>query len=132
MGVKNICNCPHPPGGRAICEPHQLAICRVRDGQADAQCMNPPSAASMPMSADTLTQLSNWALALITGKGQLPWQSVSDHELRMLVAGTFDDDERGERTAFSIPEGLAKAIEEHLRSGSAITEVEQQYYENES
>src|SRR3954468_19791344 len=110
MGSKNICNCPHPPGGQANCEPQQLAICRVRDGQAHTQCMSPPTTTSVPMSADTLTHLSNWALSLVTGEARPTWEPVSEHELKMLLTGEFDNDARGERTAFSIPEGLAEAI----------------------
>lgn len=132
MGLKNTCNCPQPPGGRAICEPHQLAICRVRNGQAHAQCMNPPSTPSGPLAVETVTDLSNWALSLVTGDDRPPSQAVSEHELRMLLAGTFDDDERGERITFSIPESLAEAIAAQLRESSATAYIEEQYYENES
>lgn len=38
---KNICQCPNPPGGQVVCEAHQIAICRVKNGVIESQCMTP-------------------------------------------------------------------------------------------
>lgn len=37
--TQNVCDCPDPPGGQTSCEPHQVAICRVRNGKVYASCV---------------------------------------------------------------------------------------------
>jgi hypothetical protein len=39
----NDCRCPDPPGGRALCDDDQLAICRVMKGGVETFCISPPS-----------------------------------------------------------------------------------------
>ena len=38
----NVCECPHPPGGKVVCSSMQIAICRVMDGEVRSFCIDPP------------------------------------------------------------------------------------------
>src|ERR1700756_5052230 len=40
--MSSICNCPNPPGGQVKCGPNQMAVCRVENGVAIAECIDAP------------------------------------------------------------------------------------------
>lgn len=124
MALSNTCNCPKPPGGQAVCEPSQLAICRVRDGEAQALCLNPPSAASLMMTMEAQLELANWALSAITGEERDSSQQVSDDEVQMLRNGTLEDPAQGLRVTFSVPASLWLALQEEVTHASVVHEVE--------
>lgn len=101
---KNICDCPNPPGGQAVCEPHQLAICRVKDGIVQTECINPPDElAGMP--PDSLKVL-NWAFEIITGGVFADPHSERPlpGNLRILERQRFEDESTGQVTSFRMPQ----------------------------
>jgi len=57
---KNTCECPNPPGGVAVCEAHQLAICHVRDGEARTYCIDPPGGNATTLEELPLDTLETW------------------------------------------------------------------------
>jgi hypothetical protein len=95
-GAMNICDCPNPPGGRATCEDHQLAICRVRQGVAETHCIDPPKDA-------TGGALSNWLLGIVTGVDREPWAPLSQDDREVLEAGQYLDPRTGVFTTFRLP-----------------------------
>ena len=104
MPVKNVCKCPHPPGGSIECEPHQMAICGVINGVVRRECLDPPDF------RDT-ENLANWALGKITGqvRGEESESIFKDEELRNLKHGFFRRP-NGEQVKFTFPEGLKQAV----------------------
>lgn len=74
---KNICDCPSPPGGRAVCEITQMAICRVLDGQASTECISP----SQEIRRDCfLASISEHNFALISGQRVANWTLAKFYE----------------------------------------------------
>lgn len=61
MPVKNICDCPNPPGGNIACALHQMAFCGVINGVLRRECLEPPTNVSPLI-------LVNWAVEQITGR----------------------------------------------------------------
>jgi hypothetical protein len=102
MTVSNSCDCPNPPGGRAVCAPHQVAICIVLDGVARQECHNPPS------STDA-TLLVNWALTKVIGTARLPDEGINASDLQTLLAGNFER-RTGERVTYAFPATVTEAI----------------------
>lgn len=93
---KNICDCPDPPGGRAVCESHQLAICRVKDGVAQTECIDPPSDV-------TGLALENWALSVITGVSRQRFAQLSRTDQDILRSGTYYDPRTRTTVSFKLP-----------------------------
>jgi hypothetical protein len=98
---KNTCHCPNPPGGVVVCEPHQLAICRVKDGVVHAECITPP--ADMPLIQAFFDRIANWALAQITGARRLPFQLLTDSDRHVLEDGIYENAVTGEAVRFRLP-----------------------------
>jgi hypothetical protein len=96
MPNKNTCQCPNPPGGVAICEPHQLAICRVQGGVATTECLDPPE-------DYTGLALQNWALEQITGIGRATSQPLSQTDLQILAQEEYHDPATGITITFALP-----------------------------
>lgn len=100
--MAHICNCPNPPGGQAVCEEHQLAICRVLPGPpptSRTRCVTPPKNAK----AD---ELANWALSEITGEKRAPNQAVTSRELAILGAGSYEDTKGRFLVVFKLPRNM--------------------------
>ena len=93
---KNVCDCPDPPGGRAVCESHQLAICRVKDGVARTECIDPPSGV-------TGLALANWALTAITGVFRQPFTQLSRTDQDILRLGAYYDPTTSTIVSFRLP-----------------------------
>src|SRR5260370_21619056 len=68
--VPNTCNCPTPPGGTVSCSNHQLAVCRIVDGQVRAECIDQPGQRSA-------LAISNWILSAVTGQERTARQRLS-------------------------------------------------------
>jgi hypothetical protein len=113
MGGKNICDCPAPPGGQAMCESHQLAICRVQNGVASTMCLDPPVRADGQRVAGT--QLENWILGRVTGITRSLGSAISASDRLILDSGYFVDPQSGVEVTFlrpraegtSTPSGMA-------------------------
>ncbi len=136
---KNVCKCPEPPGGEAVCEPHQLAICRIVDGRVHTQCVNPPASLdggifieAPPVASFDATKPSHlrWALQVIRGEEHGDDQHavliekmfgekllLSREERRILAQGEWNDPASGETVTFRLPQ-VAKNVQSFLHLDS--------------
>lgn len=89
----STCECPDPPGGRAVCEPGQLAVCRIVGGSCQAECHNPPS-------LTTAQQIREWAFAVIAHQ---PPGTLSGQEEAILDSGVYQDPFTGDEVHFTLP-----------------------------
>ncbi len=102
----NSCPCPNPPGGKVICEPHQLAICKIVDGELIQRCLD-------PISTRSSKNLIDWTINKITDK---PTQGrhISNQDLLMLLKGEYTDDKL--TVKFNLPESISKSVLESLNN----------------
>src|SRR6478736_719857 len=96
---QNICNCPMPPGGQAVCSEGQLAICRVVNGVVSTECIDPPAAVSRagPQA------LKNWVLSNVMNSSRSPNDLVGRAEESLLSSGEFVDPFSNTTVRFSLP-----------------------------
>lgn len=116
MARNNICNCPNPPGGQVVCEPHQMAVCIVRNGQARQQCLDPIR------TRDSAT-LVNWVLEEITENRRNPHSRIDRHELEILEDGFFN--RYDSKVTFKLPQRIVDAIEEIKNGGKNLNDREE-------
>jgi hypothetical protein len=102
--TKNSCDCPNPPGGRAVCEAHQMAICRVREGVAVTECIDPPT--PQGTAEEQQIQLLNWAISLVTGQTDKGLAPIDPLDAQIILGGRYDNVESGEVTTFKLPNDL--------------------------
>jgi len=104
-GNQNECECPNPPGGRLVCEAGQLAICRVKDGEIQPKCVNPPSQFRRTdrLTVSDKTAFYNWALSQITGQPRPSTESLGYQDLKILETGFYHDETRGIEVTFRLP-----------------------------
>ena len=100
----NSCLCPNPPGGKVICESHQLAICKIVNGEIIQRCID-------PIPTINSKDLLDWTINKITGKPNLSRQ-VSNQDLLMLLKGEYTDEKQSVK--FNLPESISKSILESL------------------
>jgi hypothetical protein len=121
---KNVCDCPQPPGGRTVCDAGQLAICRIKNGQVEAECLTPPKALM-----DEATMYSNprpfaqWALDSALGLDLEHFSALSKHQwmdtmgtsesflrenLESFLLGnwSFTDERTGDRITMTMPAAI--------------------------
>ena len=106
----NVCNCETPPGGQAICEPNQLAICRVKNGVAQMQCLNPPTTVAIQNLTEWKLQMANWVLSIITSSDRSETTAVTPTDWQLLASGRSEDSSTGEVVTFSLPEELRSVL----------------------
>lgn len=106
---KNICECPTPPGGRAVCEADQLAICRIKDGDPETYCLDPPLSVRVAgmLGIDRDSYL-NWALSEITGAHRSLGAEMNNADRMILAQGIYEDPETGDTIKFRIPDSVMK------------------------
>lgn len=97
MALKNVCNCPRPPGGQAVCDSDQLAICRVLSGQIYTECH------SMPRNISSNEAASNWVLGKVTNMQRSAQQQLNPDDLYILNTGHFINPANGDEATFEIP-----------------------------
>jgi hypothetical protein len=102
MPVKNICECNNPPGGRAVCEPHQMAVCGIINGVVRRECLDPPSGGTPAM-------LVNWALDQISGRSPGANAQITGRDLETLVRGTHSAP-NGDIVNFVAPPQIIDAV----------------------
>ena len=100
MPVRRVCDCPKPPGGSVACEPQQMPLCIVLNGEARGMCLDPPTPASHAILVD-------WAMQQITG--ELVRFQTREAELLMLDRGIFERPD-GAVVTFSLPESIRSAV----------------------
>ena len=101
MAVKNVCVCHTPPGGTVACEPHQMALCIVSNGNVYRMCLDPPEHA-----ADA--QLVRWMVSKVTGIEGNAFDTINSPTLQHLLGGQWADDER--IVNFALPTRIAAAV----------------------
>jgi hypothetical protein len=102
----NSCQCPTPPGGQVNCGPHQFAICRVRNGQVQSECVDQPKSFAILKDHARQVARNNWALQIITGIERDENQQLSGEDFQVLVAGQYRNEETDETVTFSLPWGM--------------------------
>jgi WD40 repeat protein len=109
--LKNTCECPNPPGGRAVCEPYQMAICRVRSGVAVTECLDPPSG-SFIGGKDKDLVLVKWALSKITEQDRqvIDDENVNRSRLATLLSGRAYLASSDELVTFNLPEIITVGV----------------------
>lgn len=101
MAIRNICNCPSPPGGSVECSKDQMALCIVENGTVRRVCQN------VVKDKDDST-IVNFALSIITGEIRPDYNNVSDYDIQILQSGEFY---RGNvAVTFNLPEVIIKAV----------------------
>src|SRR6266568_9581822 len=112
----NVCDCPNPPGGIVICEPDQLAICRIKNGQLRGECTGPPR----PLTSSLNRALYfNWALGEITETRRGLHQPIHDSEWLILREGIYSEPLKKVLVQFRFPRILARLFPE-LRSWPSV------------
>jgi hypothetical protein len=80
-----------------------LAICRVKDGRVESQCVDKPSIKqSLPQRVKE-AMLKNWALGLIKGEQRGPTEEISHQDNSILRSGSYYSAEAKETVTFSLP-----------------------------
>lgn len=100
---KNICDCPDPPGGRAICGENQLAICRVTGGKVHTECHSVPRA----LAGQSGEATNNWVLSKVTLHPRAAGSPVTSDDLDILASGLYIDLDTGEEIRFQLPAGMS-------------------------
>ncbi len=100
--AKNICSCPDPPGGRAVCEAHQAAYCRVHNGVVEYGCEDPPDVSALARVVGQQV-LDNWALKSITRSPRRPTAPITIGERNILASGRYKNPKSGEEVRFKLP-----------------------------
>lgn len=103
------CQCKNPPGGGIECNRNQMAVCRVLNGQCEAQCIDVPAAIlrQMQTSGFKHTLVMDWlagALGVERRKG-----FATSPTLKILPDGTgyFYRANFKDLIRFSLPEAVA-------------------------
>jgi hypothetical protein len=105
--MSNSCDCPNPPGGKVTCGPDQLAICRVKGGITESECVDrPPHVVGATVDLRQRL-LYNWALSVITGIERGGHASISASDNAMLTQGRYENPTTGEIVTFSLPTSVS-------------------------
>lgn len=104
--TRNVCQCPNPPGGQVVCDSTQVAICRVKDGVLDSECLTPPSVDLAPGSEAWRLTMQNWLISAIRNVPREPLEPVTQGDLLMLAQGVIRDEVTGAFITFKLPDDL--------------------------
>jgi hypothetical protein len=99
----NTCDCPRPPGGRVICSSHQIAVCRIKNGEVEAQCIDMPDTSGMTkaqMRAAALREV--WS---VVGGEERPALLDFSESRRILRSGRFEHPSKG-LVIFKLPRSI--------------------------
>lgn len=96
-----------PPGGQVVCEPHQMAVCIIQNGQARQQCLD-------PIKTNSSTALVNWAISQITGELKFFQAPITNQEIAFLTQGQHSTMELN--VTFSLPESVKNALREVIQN----------------
>jgi len=113
MPVKNVCECPDPPGGSVHCEPHQMAICGVINGVERRECLDPPPGLGNARGDAKL--LVNWAWSQISGELHMDIAAEGFHALGATNLSTISrtrefTSPNGDVVKFLLPERVIVAV----------------------
>lgn len=106
FGQSLQCDCDKPPGGSVTCEPGQVPICRIVNGEAKTMCKTPPRGA-------TRHQLQAWLISIIEGR------EITVEELKastryeaILQSGRMQNDQM--TATFLVPDNFKEMQEKPL------------------
>jgi hypothetical protein len=107
VSSENICDCPNPPGGRAVCPSGHLAICRVRNGQPFTYCKELPQKLTRQGASKVSVELAlqNWVLQQVSGFQRAPQQKLKKSAVRALTEGVYESPTGEEIVRFQLPQG---------------------------
>ncbi|MCZ4408347.1 hypothetical protein O3Q51_05975 [Cryomorphaceae bacterium 1068] len=108
--MNNVCECPNPPGGKVVCEPHQMAVCIVENGQQIQRCLD-------PVTTYDSVSLVSWALEEITGEFKKALE-ISSQDLLTLVKGEYHTQEKSVK--FHLPESVSSAVLEMIKENGNL------------
>src|SRR5262245_28442123 len=101
----NSCDCPKPPGGRVVCNDTQLAICRVKDGVPEMQCVDlPKKLGAIGDPVERNAAIRAWAFKMVTGRTPSQYDLLSGALDRLLKAGIYVDPKKGTKVRFAVPD----------------------------
>lgn len=103
----NTCECPFPPGGQVVCEPHQMAVCVIENGRVRQQCLDPVKTSSS-------VALVNWAIAKITGEFKAADALITNQEISFLTQGRHRT--YNANITFSLPDRIKSALQEVIEN----------------
>lgn len=89
----NSCACPNPPGGKVDCPDDHVAVCRVVNGVAQAECIPPDTTLSEEAQALRF-------LGIITGQS---FTTLGSTELAILRSGEYKSPDGSMYVLFKIP-----------------------------
>jgi hypothetical protein len=118
MPVSNSCDCPNPPGGRAVCEPYQVALCIIEGGVARQECHTPPGAVEPG-------PLINWSISTISGVYRDSSSQIELPELQMLLGNSFQRNS-GETVTFALTSKILDEVQTLIIRLTAEAEERQQ------
>ncbi len=101
MPVKNICQCPNPPGGYVECSKDQMALCIVEGNVVRRVCQE-------VVKNENDLGIVNFALSIVTGAKRLSNAKVSNSDIRLLRSGEFEG--TGLFLTFSLPETIIQSL----------------------
>jgi hypothetical protein len=80
-----------------------LAICRVKDGRVESQCVDKPSVNQSLPAAAREAILQNWALGVIKREERGLTEEISYQDHSILRSGSYYSAETKETVTFSLP-----------------------------
>jgi hypothetical protein len=80
-----------------------LAICRVKDGRVESQCVDKPSIDQSLSAAAKEAMLQNWALGVIKREERGLTAEISYRDNSILRSGTYYSAETKETVTFNLP-----------------------------
>jgi len=104
--MSNTCNCPTPPGGSITCNPDQLAVCGLVNGQIVSGCFDRPGHASLIADEEERkVVLTNWVLSVVSGIPREDYDPVLPEEYEALKRGEVRAPD-GSVVRFTMPDDL--------------------------
>ena len=103
---KNVCECPLPPGGQAVCDENHLAICRVINGKAHTECVD------LSQYGDNLSAIKSAMVKAITKESYTLEMPLTYQEISILDSGFYQSEKAGIVT-FSQPSYI-RVLEENV------------------
>lgn len=108
---KSVCNCPNPPGGEAVCEAHQIAICRVKKGRVRTECINPPQEVlAHAIKSGDASVLKEWVLDEVLGADRDLFKEKKWAAGGSAPEWNFSNSKTGEEVSLGIPAVVRHAI----------------------
>ncbi len=120
---QHTCECEKPPGGKVTCPASMIAICRVIDGQAIGECIDPAQFGTLGQEHEFLPILREeiaWLVKTVTQ--EKPQISILHNDIQMLLSGRYDHPHRNYIATFRLPDHIRRKLEAAGGRGGGILE----------